>query len=89
MSIVKLASNMATEEEHVEVDDESAAGKSKKSAKYDSSAADLEKVTDYVEEAEISSQSIGEVSKNVTVLQVSQQKIDGWRMFKLSKMGCV
>ena len=53
---------MATEEEHVEVDDESAANKAKKSAKYDSSAADLEKVTDYVEEAEISSQSIGEVS---------------------------
>ena len=53
---------MATEEEHVEVDDESAATKAKKSAKYDSSAADLEKVTDYVEEAEISSQSIGEVS---------------------------
>ena len=54
-------SKMATEEEHVEVDDESAAAKGKKIAKYDSGAADLEKVTDYVEEAEISSQTIGEV----------------------------
>ena len=52
---------MATEEEHVEVDDESTGGKGKKIAKYDSGAADLEKVTDYVEEAEISSQTIGEV----------------------------
>ena len=54
---------MATEEEHAEIDEESEANKAKKSAKYDSSAADLEKVTDYVEEDEISSQSIGEVSR--------------------------
>ena len=76
---------MATEEEHVEVDDESAGGKSKKMAKYDSSAADLEKVTDYVEEAEISSQSIGEVSENKCFTHSDQLQFCGWGMFSRAR----
>ncbi|KAL5020435.1 hypothetical protein ScPMuIL_003327 [Solemya velum] len=48
---------MAAEDEQaeLEVEEETKANKTKKLAKHDSGAADLEKVTDYVEEAEISS----------------------------------
>lgn len=52
---------MSAEDENPELNDEESSNKGKKSAKYDSGAADLEKVTDYVEEAEISPQDIGEV----------------------------
>jgi len=53
---------MTTEEENVEIEDPAAAAKNKKAAKHeDTGAADLEKITDYVEEAEISSHSIGDV----------------------------
>ncbi|XP_045183842.1 huntingtin-interacting protein K-like [Mercenaria mercenaria] len=51
---------MSAEDENPELNDEESSNKAKKSAKYDSGAADLEKVTDYVEEAEISPQNIGE-----------------------------
>ncbi|KAH3753586.1 huntingtin-interacting protein K-like [Dreissena polymorpha] len=51
---------MSAEDEITDTNSEENANKGKKSAKYDSSAADLEKVTDYVEETEISSQDIGE-----------------------------
>ena len=49
---------MATEEQ----DDISLDSKEKKAPKHDSGAADLEKITDHVEEAEIMSQGIGDVS---------------------------
>ncbi len=53
---------MATEEETLELEEDSPVeNKGKKVAKHDSGAADLEKVTDYVEEAEISSQDISNV----------------------------
>ena len=59
------------EEERVaEINDDDSSNKGKKSAKYDSSAADLEKVTDYVEESEISSKDIGEVKLNASVCQI-------------------
>ncbi|KAL4216644.1 hypothetical protein ACF0H5_024367 [Mactra antiquata] len=51
---------MSAEDETPTVNDDDSSNKGKKSAKYDSGAADLEKVTDYVEEAEISHQDIGE-----------------------------
>ena len=49
-------------EDDVDVDDQVNEQKGKKVAKHDSGAADLEKVTDYVEEEEISHQNIGDVS---------------------------
>jgi hypothetical protein len=54
---------MAGDEEPVDIDDENPDDQSvKKTAKHDSvRATDLEKVTDYVEEAEISSQNISDV----------------------------
>lgn len=52
---------MSAEDEIPDTENDESGTKGKKSAKYDSGAADLEKVTDYVEEAEISSQDIGEV----------------------------
>lgn len=55
---------MSAEEENVDTNDFESENKGKKIAKYDSGAADLEKVTDYVEEAEFSSHDIGEVSLN-------------------------
>lgn len=57
---------MSAEEENPTANDEESLNKGKKSAKYDSGAADLEKVTDYVEEAEISHQDIGEVINKFT-----------------------
>ena len=49
-------------EESIDLEEESPVeNKGKKVAKHDSGAADLEKVTDYVEEAEISSQDISNV----------------------------
>ena len=54
---------MAAEEDNLDLEEESPVeSKGKKVAKHDSGAADLEKVTDYVEEAEISSQDISNVS---------------------------
>ena len=52
------------DEENVEVEgDNNDEPKGRKAAKHDDvGTADLEKVTDYVEEAEISSQSISDVS---------------------------
>ena len=49
---------MASEEHEENVSPDS---KEKKAPKHDSGAADLEKITDHVEEAEIMSQSIGDV----------------------------
>lgn len=57
---------MANEEDSVEHDgDDNKSNKGKKIAKHDSGAADLEKVTDFVEEAEISSQNFGDVSVDI------------------------
>ena len=57
-----------TSEENMDLEDETPEEpKGKKVAKHDSGAADLEKVTDYVEEAEISSQNFGAVSDNVLI----------------------
>ena len=53
---------MAKEEDVCELEEVSDEPKGKKVAKHDAGAADLEKVTDYVEEAEISSQNISDVS---------------------------
>lgn len=55
---------MAAEEEPVDLEENEnlQESKTKKSAKHDSGAADLEKVTDYVEEAEISSKNLDYVS---------------------------
>ena len=59
--------NMAAEEEPVDLEEteNDQGSKAKKSAKHDSGAADLEKVTDYVEEAEISGKNLDDVSKSV------------------------
>ena len=56
--------SMAAEEENLDLEDETPdARKGKKAAKHDSKgAADLDKVTDYVEEVEISNQNMGDVS---------------------------
>ena len=53
---------MAEENENIEDNDEEVKGKKVK-GKHDSGAADLEKVTDYVEEVELSAQNIGEVTQ--------------------------
>ena len=53
---------MASEEENA--DSLNAESKEKKTSKHDSGAADLEKITDHVEEAEIASQSIENVNIN-------------------------
>ena len=53
---------MSAEDETLDRSDEESANKGKKTAKHDSGAADLEKVTDYVEESEISSKDLGDVS---------------------------
>ena len=56
---------MASEEENVEMNDASGDKENKggkKVMKHDSGAADLEKVTDYVEEAEFSTQGFTDVS---------------------------
>lgn len=62
----QLVNGVSGEETGKSVDE----GKSsqKKSAKHDSGAADLEKVTDYAEETEISSKDIAGVSDSVLVL---------------------
>lgn len=58
---------MATEEEVHENDQDSVKGsKARKAAKHDSGAADLEKVTDFVEEYEISANSIQDAMKVVS-----------------------
>ena len=57
---------MATEDDHLDLEDDSTQEtKGKKVAKHDSGAADLEKVTDYVEEAEIASRDIGSVREDL------------------------
>ena len=53
---------MSAEEEITETNGDENESKVKKAGKYDSSAADLEKVTDFVEETEIAPQDIGEVT---------------------------
>jgi len=57
---------MAKEVDVGEIEEVSDEPKGKKAAKHDDGAADLEKVTDYVEEAEISSQDISVVSMSCT-----------------------
>ncbi|KAK2173577.1 hypothetical protein NP493_866g01081 [Ridgeia piscesae] len=56
---------MAKEVDVGEIEEVSDEPKGKKAAKHDDGAADLEKVTDYVEEAEISSQDISVAMKVV------------------------
>merc|ERR1712002_82802 len=53
------------EEENIDIEDETPKEKGKKVAKHDSGAADLEKVTDYVEETEISSQDMADAMRAV------------------------
>ncbi len=55
-----MASELVNDDEQLEIEDD-LDQKGKKSGKFDSSAADLEKVTDYVEEAEIQTQNISDV----------------------------
>lgn len=59
---------MATDPEEVNGVDETAADKQKqkKASKHNSGAADLEKVTDYAEEKEITSKEITNVGGNIT-----------------------
>jgi NACalpha-BTF3-like transcription factor len=63
-----VVEKMAAEDENVDIEDEHAEDPTvKKAAKHDSMrAADLEKVTDYVEEAEILTQNIGDAMKVVS-----------------------
>lgn len=56
------AKNSESKENGVDSEDPVETSKpQKKQAKHDSGAADLEKVTDYVEESEINSQNVAEV----------------------------
>ena len=62
---------MAAEEETLDLEEDSPVeNKGKKVAKHDSGAADLEKVTDFVEEAEISAEDISNVSNPLLSLNV-------------------
>ncbi|XP_046340429.1 huntingtin-interacting protein K-like [Haliotis rubra] len=79
---------MATEEENVEIEEneDKKEGKSKKVAKHDSGAADLEKVTDYVEETEISAQSISDAMRVVNVSKAKEASERQERERELSKV---
>merc|ERR1711994_128293 len=63
---------MATEEENIEIEEELPQEKGKKVAKHDSGAADLEKVTDYVEETEIAPQNIADAMRAVSDRQAKE-----------------
>ena len=54
-----MADEDVVPEEHINDESDS---KSKKSAKHDSGATDLEKITDHVEEVEINNRNISDVS---------------------------
>ncbi|XP_041375331.1 huntingtin-interacting protein K-like [Gigantopelta aegis] len=60
--------------------------KGKKVAKHDSGAADLEKVTDYVEETEISAQSIGDAMRVVNVRKAQEVSEKQAKEKELSKV---
>ncbi|KAK3599758.1 hypothetical protein CHS0354_037239 [Potamilus streckersoni] len=77
---------MATEEEQIDVDDESNEPKGKKAAKHDSGAADLEKVTDYHEEAEISAPQIGEALNVVSTRKKEESTAMQEKEKELSKV---
>ena len=81
-----VGKKMAAEDENVDIEDEHAEDQTvKKAAKHDSMrAADLEKVTDYVEEAEILTQNIGDVScvLNAPIIAIRAVKCYAARMCK-------
>ena len=66
-------------EENIDLEEDSPVeNKGKKVAKHDSGAADLEKVTDYVEEAEISSQDISNV-RNILLSFQYRSRVYTWK----------
>ena len=77
---------MATEEEPVEETENNDDSKGNKSKKHDSGAADLEKVTDYVEETEISGQSIGDAMNKLTEKKTKERAELVARERELSKI---
>ncbi|KAK7096040.1 huntingtin-interacting protein K-like [Littorina saxatilis] len=79
---------MAAEEEPVDLEEteNDQGSKAKKSAKHDSGAADLEKVTDYVEEAEISSKNLDDAMKVVSDQQTRETKAKQEKEKELSKV---
>ncbi|VDI24206.1 huntingtin-interacting protein K-like [Mytilus galloprovincialis] len=77
---------MTTEEEQVEEPDQEDDSKKDKSKKHDSGAADLEKVTDFVEETEISAQSIGDAMNKLTEKKTKERAEFIAREKELSKI---
>ncbi|PVD36373.1 hypothetical protein C0Q70_03355 [Pomacea canaliculata] len=79
---------MAAEEEPVDLEENEnlQESKTKKSAKHDSGAADLEKVTDYVEEAEISSKNLDYAMKVVNDQQTREAQAKQEKEKELSKV---
>ncbi|XP_012942543.1 huntingtin-interacting protein K isoform X1 [Aplysia californica] len=74
------------EEPEVEENDEEAEEKGKKTAKHDAGAADLEKVTDYVEEKEIAAQDIQDAMRVVSDRQNREAKAKHEKEKELSKV---
>ncbi|KAJ8311933.1 hypothetical protein KUTeg_010514, partial [Tegillarca granosa] len=74
---------MANEDETVDVEEEN---KGIKTKKHDSGAADLEKVTDYVEDEEISGQTIGDVMKKMSDRKTKERQEKQERERELSKV---
>merc|ERR1711894_585839 len=73
-------------EDDVDVDEQIDEQKGKKVAKHDSGSADLEKVTDYVEEEEISHQNIGDAMKAMSEKQSQDAAAKQQREKELSKV---
>ena len=70
-------------EENIDYEEDSPVeNKGKKVAKHDSGAADLEKVTDYVEEAEISSQDISNV-RTILIFFQYRSRVYTWKFDNL------
>ncbi len=70
IELTSFLTNMAAEEDQFDLEEDTPVEpKGKKAAKHDSGAADLEKVTDYVEETEITSQNIGDVSNDTLCIE--------------------
>merc|ERR1711874_11206 len=74
------------EEAEGEENDEESEAKGKKTAKHDAGAADLEKVTDYVEEKEIAAQDIQDAMRVVSDRQNKEAKAKHEKEKELSKV---
>ncbi|KAK3091063.1 hypothetical protein FSP39_016833 [Pinctada imbricata] len=74
------------DETQVEAGEETAETKEIKSKKHDSGARDLEKVTDYVEETEISAQSIGDAMKAMSDRKTKERALKQERERELAKV---